>query len=164
MFAIIFGLMFFKGMLASLAGPAPNYDMQRILATRNPREACMMNGMVNVVLYFPRYMMITGLTVLALAFCMPELRGHGQAGLREAAADRADAVRAGRRGWFPAGRTAGGVHVQFRRHDQRRARPTSSTTSTSASSTRIRSPRTHVCDEPRGFDRRADGRASYSGC
>jgi Na+/proline symporter len=34
-----------------------------------------MNGMVNVVLYFPRYMMITGIAVLALAFCMPELRG-----------------------------------------------------------------------------------------
>ena len=74
-FSIIFGLMFFKGVLASLAGPAPNYDMQRVLATRSPREACLMNGMVNVVLYFPRYMMITGLTVLALAFCMPELAG-----------------------------------------------------------------------------------------
>ncbi|MEK7780232.1 MAG: sodium:solute symporter, partial [Verrucomicrobiota bacterium] len=49
-FSIIFGLMFFKGVLASLAGPAPNYDMQRILATRNPREACLMNGMVTVVL------------------------------------------------------------------------------------------------------------------
>ena len=74
LFMIIFGMMFFKGVLASLAGPAPNYDMQRILATRNPREACMMNGMVNVVLYFPRYMMIAGITVLALAFCMPQLR------------------------------------------------------------------------------------------
>jgi Na+/proline symporter len=74
MFGIIFGMMFFKGVLASLAGPAPNYDMQRILATRNPREASLMNGMVNVVLYFPRYMMVTGLAVLALAFCMPELR------------------------------------------------------------------------------------------
>ena len=73
-FTIIFGLMFFKGVLASLAGPLPNYDMQRVLATRNPREACMMNGMVNVVLYFPRYMMIAGMTVLALAFCMPQLR------------------------------------------------------------------------------------------
>ncbi len=73
-FSIIFGLMMFKGVLASLAGPAPNYDMQRILATRNPREACMMNGMVNVVLYFPRYLMITGITILAFAFCMPELR------------------------------------------------------------------------------------------
>ena len=73
-FMIIFGMMFFKGVLASLAGPAPNYDMQRILATRNPREAAMMSGMVNVVLYFPRYLMIAGITVLALAFCMPQLR------------------------------------------------------------------------------------------
>ena len=70
--------------------------MQRILATRNPREACLMNGMVNVVLYFPRYMMITGITVLALAFCMPELRAHGQAGFREAAADRPHPARARR--------------------------------------------------------------------
>lgn len=73
-FTIIFGLMFFKGVLASLAGPLPNYDMQRVLATRNPREACLMNGFVNVVLYFPRYMMITGLTILGLAFCLPQLR------------------------------------------------------------------------------------------
>jgi Na+/proline symporter len=73
-FGIVFGLMFFKGILGSLAGPAPNYDMQRVLATRNPREACMMNGMVCCVLYFPRYMMITGITLLALAFCLPELR------------------------------------------------------------------------------------------
>ncbi len=74
LFGIIFGLMFFKGVLASLAGPAPNYDMQRILATRNPREASLMNGMVNLALYFPRYLMITGITVLALAFCMTDLR------------------------------------------------------------------------------------------
>jgi Na+/proline symporter len=73
-FSIIIGLMFFKGVLASLAGPAPNYDMQRILATRNPREACLMNGMVTGVLMFPRYMMIAGITVLALAFTMPELK------------------------------------------------------------------------------------------
>ena len=73
-FMIIFGMMMFKGVLASLAGPMPNYDMQRVLATRNPRDACLMNGFVNVVLYFPRYMMITGITVLALAFCLPALR------------------------------------------------------------------------------------------
>ena len=66
--------MFFKGVLASLAGPAPNYDMQRILATRNPREACLMNGMVTWCSMFPRYLMIAGITVLALAFCMPQLR------------------------------------------------------------------------------------------
>jgi SSS family solute:Na+ symporter len=75
-FTIIFGLMFFKGVLASLAGPAPNYDMQRILATRSPREASLMNGWVSLVLMFPRYMMIAGITVLALAFCMPVLRSQ----------------------------------------------------------------------------------------
>jgi Na+/proline symporter len=76
-FGIIFGLMFFKGVLASLAGPAPNYDMQRVLATRNTREASLMSGMVNVVLMFPRYLMIAGLTVMALVFFMPQL--HAQA-------------------------------------------------------------------------------------
>jgi SSS family solute:Na+ symporter len=74
LFMIMFGLMFFKGILASLAGPAPNYDMQRILATRNTREAALMSGMVNLALYFPRYLMITGITILALAFCMTDLR------------------------------------------------------------------------------------------
>lgn len=77
-FSIIFGLMFFKGVLSSMAGPAPNYDMQRILATRNPREASLMNGMVNVVLMFPRYMMIAGITVLALAFCLPQLQSQAK--------------------------------------------------------------------------------------
>ena len=33
-----------------------------------------MNGMVNLVLYFPRYMMITGITVLAIGVLMEELR------------------------------------------------------------------------------------------
>ena len=33
-----------------------------------------MNSMVCVVLYLPRYMMITGITVLALAFCLTDLR------------------------------------------------------------------------------------------
>jgi SSS family solute:Na+ symporter len=75
LFSIIFGLMFFKGVMASLAGPAPNYDMQRILATRNTREASLMSGMVNVVLMFPRYFMIAGITVLALVFFMPQLHG-----------------------------------------------------------------------------------------
>lgn len=74
LFSAVIGLMFFKGVLASLAGPAPNYDMQRILATRNPREAQLMNGLVTVVLMFPRYLMVAGITVLALAFCLPELR------------------------------------------------------------------------------------------
>ena len=66
LFTVIMMLMLFKGVLASMAGPAPNYDMQRVLATRSPREACLMSGTVNVVLYFPRYMLVAGLTLLAL--------------------------------------------------------------------------------------------------
>jgi solute:Na+ symporter, SSS family len=83
LFGIIFGLMFFKGVMASLAGPAPNYDMQRILATRNTREASLMSGMVNVVLMFPRYFMIAGLTVMALVFFMPQLHGMAKPDFEE---------------------------------------------------------------------------------
>jgi solute:Na+ symporter, SSS family len=74
LFGILVGLMLCKGVLASLAGPMPNYDMQRILATRSPREACLMNGWVTTVLMFPRYLMVAGLTVMAIKFCTPELK------------------------------------------------------------------------------------------
>ena len=37
-FGLFFIAMLFKGMLVSIAGPAPNYDMQRILAAKTPRE------------------------------------------------------------------------------------------------------------------------------
>ena len=77
LFAIFFMLMLFKGFLLSLAGPAPNYDMQRVLSTQSPRDAAKMSGFVTVVLMFPRYMLITGLTVLALAFFMNDLRAMG---------------------------------------------------------------------------------------
>ena len=51
--------------------------MQRVLSTKGPREAALMSSTVNVVLFFPRYMMITGLTVLALAFYTPDLAAMG---------------------------------------------------------------------------------------
>ena len=38
LFSIFFMMMMFKGVLLSVAGPAPNYDMQKILATKSPRE------------------------------------------------------------------------------------------------------------------------------
>ncbi len=66
LFSILMMLMIFKGVLASMAGPAPNYDMQKILATRNPREACLMSGFVSLVLLPVRYIMIIGFAVLAL--------------------------------------------------------------------------------------------------
>ncbi len=77
LFGLFFMMMLFKGVLVSMAGPAPNYDMQRVLSTRGPREAALMSSTVNVVLFFPRYMMITGLTVLALAFYAPHLAEMG---------------------------------------------------------------------------------------
>ena len=68
MFGAFFMMMLFKGVLVSAAGPAPNYDMQRILAAKSPKEAAMMSGLVTVVLFVPRYLMIAGITVLALVF------------------------------------------------------------------------------------------------
>jgi Na+/proline symporter len=70
-------MLLFKGLPISAAGPAPNYDMQRILSAKNPREASMMSAWVNVVLTFPRYFLIIGLTVLAAAFYGPSLRAMG---------------------------------------------------------------------------------------
>jgi Na+/proline symporter len=66
MFGAFFMMMVFKGVLVSVAGPAPNYDMQRILAAKSPKEAAMMSGLVTVVLFTPRFFMIAGITVLAL--------------------------------------------------------------------------------------------------
>ncbi|MGA9120387.1 MAG: sodium:solute symporter family protein [Bacteroidota bacterium] len=77
LFTIFFMLLVFKGFLVSFAGPAPNYDMQRILATRSPKDAAKMSWFVNIVLFFPRYMMITGLTVLALVFFSPQFKAMG---------------------------------------------------------------------------------------
>jgi Na+/proline symporter len=61
-------MMLFKGVLLSLAGPAPNYDMQKILATRSPRDAALMSGFVSIVLMPIRYLMIAGFAVLAIVF------------------------------------------------------------------------------------------------
>ncbi|MEL6849215.1 MAG: sodium:solute symporter, partial [Bacteroidota bacterium] len=77
LFGIFFMMVLLKGVLQSMAGPAPNYDMQRILSTRTPKEAAKMSGIVNVVLLFPRYMLIAGLTILALVFFSDELNSMG---------------------------------------------------------------------------------------
>ncbi len=68
LFGIFFSMMLFKGILVSAAGPAPNYDMQKILSTRSPREAAKMSGFVSVVLMPSRYFMIAGFAVLGLIF------------------------------------------------------------------------------------------------
>ncbi len=68
LFGIFFMMMAFKGVFASLAGPAPNYDMQKILSTRSPEEASKMSGFVSIVLLPIRYSLIIGLTVLGLLY------------------------------------------------------------------------------------------------
>jgi len=77
LFGFFVMMLLFKGILLSSAGPAPNYDMQRVLSCKNPREASMMSGWVNVVLTFPRYFLISGLTVLALVFFSGPIRAMG---------------------------------------------------------------------------------------
>jgi solute:Na+ symporter, SSS family len=66
MFGFFFIMMLFKGVFLSAAGPAPNYDMQRVLSTKSPSEAAKMSSLVNVVLNPTRYFMVAGLTILAL--------------------------------------------------------------------------------------------------
>jgi Na+/proline symporter len=68
LFSIFFMMMVFKGILASIAGPAPNYDMQKILSTRSPSDAAKMSGFVSVILMPVRYIMITGFVVLGLIY------------------------------------------------------------------------------------------------
>jgi Na+/proline symporter len=67
-FGIFFMMMLFKGIAASLAGPAPTYDMQKVLSTRSPQEASKMSGFVSIILLPIRYSMIIGLTVLGLIY------------------------------------------------------------------------------------------------
>ena len=68
LFSVFFMMMIFKGVLVSMAGPAPNYDMQKILSTRSPREAALMSGSVSFILMPIRYFMIAGFGVLAIIF------------------------------------------------------------------------------------------------
>jgi Na+/proline symporter len=67
-FGLFFMMMLFKGVFAALAGPAPNYDMQKILSTRSPKEASKMTGFVSIVLLPIRYSLIIGITVLGLLY------------------------------------------------------------------------------------------------
>lgn len=72
-FGCFFIAMLFKGVLVSVAGPAPNYDMQRILAARTPREASFMSAIVSACL-LPRWILIAAITLLGLKFLGPTFR------------------------------------------------------------------------------------------
>ncbi|MFW6351800.1 MAG: sodium:solute symporter family protein, partial [Bacteroidota bacterium] len=68
LFGIFMMMVLFKGILVSAAGPAPNYDMQKILSAKTPKEASLMSGFVSVVLMPVRYFMVVGFAVLGLLY------------------------------------------------------------------------------------------------
>jgi Na+/proline symporter len=76
-FAYIVLMALWQGVFKSMAGPGPNYDMQRILATRSPKDSALMSGSSSVFVMFPRYFLMGGIAVLALGYFIPELREMG---------------------------------------------------------------------------------------
>jgi len=73
MFGAFVGMSLFKGFFASIAGPTPSFDMQRILSTKNVKEAAYMAGFTNLILFIPRYLLIGGVVVIALVTLAPIL-------------------------------------------------------------------------------------------
>ena len=67
LFGLFFMLVLLRGILSSMAGPAPNYDMQKVLSARTPKEAALMSWCTSTVLLIPRYLLVTGIAVIALA-------------------------------------------------------------------------------------------------
>ena len=76
MFGAFIGMTLFKGFFASLAGPTPSFDMQRILSTKTVKEAAYMSGFTNLILFIPRYLLIGGIAVIALVSLSPEMIGN----------------------------------------------------------------------------------------
>lgn len=76
-FGALLMMMVFKGIFASIAGPVPSYDMQRILSTRTPSDAAKMSMSTILVMYIPRYLMVSGFAVLGLVYLQPEMAAMG---------------------------------------------------------------------------------------
>ncbi|MDN3595434.1 sodium:solute symporter family protein [Zunongwangia endophytica] len=77
MFGAFIGMTLFKGFFSSVAGPTPGYDMQRILSTRNVKDAAYMSGFTNLVLFIPRYLLIGGIVLIGLVFIAPQMAEAG---------------------------------------------------------------------------------------
>ncbi|MET2985092.1 sodium:solute symporter family protein [Aureibaculum conchae] len=73
MFGALIGMSLFKGFFASIAGPVPSFDMQRILSTKTVKEAAYMAGFTNLILFIPRYLLIGGIVIIALVVLAPEM-------------------------------------------------------------------------------------------
>ncbi len=76
MFGALIGMTLFKGFFASIAGPVPSYDLQRILSTKSVKEAAYMSGFTNLILFIPRYLLIAGIVVIALVKLGPEMNAN----------------------------------------------------------------------------------------
>ena len=76
MFGAFIGMALFKGFFASIAGPTPSFDMQRILSTKTVKEAAYMSGFTNLVLFIPRYLLIGGIVVIALVVLGPGMAAN----------------------------------------------------------------------------------------
>jgi Na+/proline symporter len=74
-FALFFVAMILKGLFVSIAGPAPNYDMQRVLAAKSPREAGLMSAIVSACL-LPRWILVAGITLIGLKSLSPIFAGQ----------------------------------------------------------------------------------------
>ncbi len=77
LFGFFTAMLFFKGVLVSMAGPTPNYAIQHVLSTRSPREAALENMMMALVSLGPRFLLIAGISVIGLVFFGPQLQGMG---------------------------------------------------------------------------------------
>lgn len=75
-FGALMMMMIGKGIFASLAGPVPGFDMQRILSAKKPAEAAMLSGFTNLVLYIPLFMMVSALTLIGFTYFMPVLQAQ----------------------------------------------------------------------------------------
>jgi len=72
LFTAFLMIVIFRGILVSIAGPVPGYDMQRVLAARTAKESALMSWLVSAVLFIPRYLMIAGLAIIALVYFNPD--------------------------------------------------------------------------------------------
>ncbi len=73
LFMFFVGILLFRGILTSMAGPTPNYSIQHILSTRSPREAALENMVMAFVSLTPRFLLIAAIAVLSLVFFSHDL-------------------------------------------------------------------------------------------
>ncbi len=77
MFGAFIGMTLFKGFFASIAGPTPSFDFQRILSTKTVKEAAYMSGFTNLILFIPRYLLIAGIVIIAIVALGPGYAANG---------------------------------------------------------------------------------------